>query len=69
MLRAFKSIRAVMTCDFHGIRAKCMVTEEVPDGEYTIPIGVADIKREGTDVTIVSRKIIKGTCIYMLQRN
>jgi pyruvate dehydrogenase E1 component beta subunit len=26
---------------------------EVPDGEY-IPIGVADIKREGTDVTIVS---------------
>ena len=32
----------------------------VPDGEYTIPIGVADIKREGTDVTIVSfGKIIK----------
>jgi pyruvate dehydrogenase E1 component beta subunit len=27
---------------------------EVPDGEYTIPLGVADIKREGTDVTIVS---------------
>jgi len=33
---------------------------EVPDGEYTIPIGIADIKREGTDVTIVSfGKIIK----------
>ena len=33
---------------------------EVPDGEYTIPIGVAEIKREGTDVTIVSfGKIIK----------
>ena len=33
---------------------------EVPDGEYTIPIGVADIKREGADVTIVSfGKIIK----------
>ena len=33
---------------------------EVPDGEYTIPIGVADIKIEGTDVTIVSfGKIIK----------
>lgn len=27
---------------------------EVPDGEYIIPIGVADIKRAGTDVTIVS---------------
>ena len=33
---------------------------EVPEGEYTIPIGVADIKREGSDVTIVSfGKIIK----------
>jgi acetoin:2,6-dichlorophenolindophenol oxidoreductase subunit beta len=27
---------------------------EVPDGEYTIPLGVADIKRAGTDVTIVA---------------
>jgi len=27
---------------------------EVPDEEYTIPIGVADVKREGTDVTIVA---------------
>lgn len=33
---------------------------EVPEEEYTIPIGVAAIKREGTDVTIVSfGKIIK----------
>lgn len=33
---------------------------EVPDGEYVLPIGVADIKRKGTDVTIVSfGKIIK----------
>jgi pyruvate dehydrogenase E1 component beta subunit len=27
---------------------------EVPDGEYVIPFGVADIKRPGTDVTIVA---------------
>ena len=33
---------------------------EVPEGEYTIPIGVADVKREGSDVTIISfGKIIK----------
>lgn len=33
---------------------------EVPEGEYTIPLGLADIKREGSDVTIVSfGKIIK----------
>jgi pyruvate dehydrogenase E1 component beta subunit len=34
---------------------------QVPQEEYLIPIGVADIKREGTDVTIVSfGKIMKG---------
>lgn len=33
---------------------------EIPDEEYLIPIGVADIKREGTDLTIVSYgKVIK----------
>ena len=33
---------------------------EVPEEEYILPIGVADIKRKGTDVTIVSfGKIIK----------
>ena len=33
---------------------------EVPEDEYLLPIGVADIKREGSDVTIVSfGKIIK----------
>ncbi len=33
---------------------------EVPEGEYLMPIGVADIKRPGKDVTIVSfGKIIK----------
>lgn len=32
----------------------------VPEGEYLLPIGVADVKREGSDVTIVSfGKIIK----------
>jgi pyruvate dehydrogenase E1 component beta subunit len=33
---------------------------EVPTEEYLIPIGVADIKKSGTDVTIVSfGKIMK----------
>lgn len=27
---------------------------EVPDGERLVPIGVADVKREGTDVTLVA---------------
>ena len=33
---------------------------QVPEGEYLIPMGVAEVKRKGTDVTIVSfGKIIK----------
>lgn len=33
---------------------------QVPDGEYVLPIGIADIKREGKDVTIVSfGKVVK----------
>lgn len=31
---------------------------EVPDEEYTIPIGVADIKREGRDITVVAGNIM-----------
>ncbi len=28
--------------------------EDIPEYEYTIPFGVADIKREGTDVTVIA---------------
>jgi pyruvate dehydrogenase E1 component beta subunit len=31
---------------------------EVPDEEYSIPLGVADIKREGTDITVVASGIM-----------
>ncbi len=30
------------------------LTGDVPDGEYVVPLGKADIKREGSDVTIVA---------------
>ena len=30
------------------------VRGEVPDGEHTTPFGVADVKREGSDVTVVA---------------
>jgi pyruvate dehydrogenase E1 component beta subunit len=36
---------------------------EVPEGEYLLPMGIADMKREGTDVTIVSFGKIMKTAI------
>lgn len=33
----------------------------VPEGEYTIPIGVADVKKLGTDVTVVTWSKALGT--------
>jgi pyruvate/2-oxoglutarate/acetoin dehydrogenase E1 component len=33
---------------------------EIPDGEYTIPIGVAEVKRQGKDITIIGwSKMVK----------
>src|SRR3989449_3242135 len=37
---------------------------EVPeDDDFTIPLGVADIKREGTDATIVARSVMVPTAL------
>lgn len=39
------------------------MTGEVPEGEYLVPIGKADIKREGTDVTIISWSNMVNKCL------
>lgn len=36
---------------------------EVPDGEYTIPIGVADVKHAGKDVTLISYLRMVNLCL------
>jgi len=36
---------------------------EVPEGEYTLPLGVADIKRQGADVTLVSLSRMVYVCL------
>lgn len=36
---------------------------ELPEGELFIPLGVADVKREGTDVTLVSHGRAVLTCL------
>jgi 2-oxoisovalerate dehydrogenase E1 component beta subunit len=35
---------------------KCyrMISGEVPEDDYTVPIGKADVKREGTDITVIT---------------
>lgn len=40
----------------------------VPDGEYTIPFGVADVKREGTDVTIVATSSMVQVALAAAER-
>jgi acetoin:2,6-dichlorophenolindophenol oxidoreductase subunit beta len=39
------------------------VTGDVPDGEYTIPLGVADVKRSGSDVTLVGTSSMVRVCL------
>lgn len=37
--------------------------QEVPEGEYTIPLGKADVKREGTDVTLIAYGAMVQECL------
>jgi len=39
------------------------VTGDVPDGEFTIPLGVADVKRSGSDVTLVGTSSMVRVCL------
>ena len=39
------------------------VTGPVPDGDYTLPLGVAEVKRVGTDVTVVALAYYVGEAL------
>jgi len=39
---------------YHKVLITTGPTSQIPDEEYTIPLGKADIKREGSDVTVVA---------------
>ena len=41
---------------------------EVPDEEYTIPLGVADIKREGQDLTVVASSIMVSRALTVAEK-
>lgn len=40
-----------------------LVRGEVPDDEYTLPIGKADLKREGSDITIITYGLMLHHCL------
>jgi len=39
---------------YHKVLIFTGITSKIPEEEYTIPLGKADIKREGSDVTVVA---------------
>lgn len=49
---------------FEHKKAYRLLKGEVPEGDYTIPLGVADVKRTGDDITVITY----GLCVdYALQ--
>ncbi|HWP37561.1 MAG TPA: pyruvate dehydrogenase complex E1 component subunit beta [Gemmatimonadales bacterium] len=41
---------------------------EIPDGEYTVPLGAADVKREGKDVTVICHSKTVATALRAAQQ-
>jgi len=41
--------------------------DELPDGELFIPLGVADVKREGTDISLIAHGRAVITCLQAAQ--
>jgi 2-oxoisovalerate dehydrogenase E1 component beta subunit len=44
---------------------KCyrLIKGEVPDGDYVVPLGKADVKREGTDLTVITYGLMVHYCL------
>jgi len=45
---------------FEHKRAYRLIKGEVPDDDYTLPIGKADVKRQGEDITVITY----GLCVH-----
>jgi len=41
---------------------------EVPEGDYTIPLGTADVKRQGTDLTVVAANIMVPRALNVAEK-
>ncbi|MRG86515.1 alpha-ketoacid dehydrogenase subunit beta [Salinibacillus xinjiangensis] len=49
---------------FEHKRAYRLLKGEVPDEDYVLPIGKADVKREGEDITVITY----GLCVHFAQQ-
>jgi pyruvate dehydrogenase E1 component beta subunit len=61
LLSAIRDDDPVLFCE--PLRGYRLVTDEVPDGDYTVPIGVSRVARQGDDVTIVAWSAMVQTAL------
>jgi 2-oxoisovalerate dehydrogenase E1 component beta subunit len=53
---------------FEHKKAYRLLKEDVPEGEYTVPIGQADIKRAGNDITVITYGLCVNYCLQAAER-
>lgn len=62
---AIRSDDPVMFIEHEGLYG---TKGEVPEGEYTIPLGVADVKRKGKDVTLIALSRMVYVCLEAAEK-
>jgi len=60
IISAIRDDNPVVFVEHKGLQ---QVREEVPEGEYIVPLGKADVKRRGSDVTLVAWSAMVTTCL------
>jgi 2-oxoisovalerate dehydrogenase E1 component beta subunit len=48
---------------FEHKKAYRMLKEEIPDGDFVVPIGPAELRREGDDITVISYGLMAHECL------
>jgi TPP-dependent pyruvate/acetoin dehydrogenase alpha subunit/pyruvate/2-oxoglutarate/acetoin dehydrogenase E1 component len=52
----------------HELMLGWKMKSKIPDGEYTVPLGKADVKREGSDVTVVAVGLMVSRALSVAER-
>ncbi|NNV02712.1 alpha-ketoacid dehydrogenase subunit beta [Brevibacillus sp. MCWH] len=53
---------------FEHKRCYRLIKGEVPEDDYVLPIGKADVKREGTDITVISYGLTLHFCLQAAEK-